>query len=125
MLFWFKYEMLYCESTLQKDSILTACQSKSVFFIQSMSITCTAVAKDIPQDLFIHLKCALENGCRIVYTNTELLIAVTFDEFVSVLAYSSHSLSSSSNKRSRVSQMEGVLTYSCQKGLVLVLPHMD
>lgn len=90
-----------------------------------MGITHTAVVKDIPQDLFIHLKCALKNGCHIVYTNTELLIAVTFDEVVSVLAYSSHSLSSSNNKSSRVSQMEGILTYSRQKELVLVLPHTD
>ena len=90
-----------------------------------MGITQTVVVKGIPQDLFIYLKLALENGCHIVYANTELLIAVTFDEDVSVLAYSSHSLSSSSNKRSRASQTEGVLIYSHQKELILVLPNMD
>lgn len=90
-----------------------------------MGVTQTVVVKDSPQDLFIHLKLALENGCHIVYANTELLIAVTFDGVVSVLAYSSHSLSSSDNKRSRASQTEGILIYSHQKELVFVQPNMD
>lgn len=90
-----------------------------------MGITQEVVVKDITQNLFLHLKLALENGCHIVYANTELLIAATFDEVVSVLSYSSHSLSSSSDKRSRASQTEGVLIYSHQKELVLVLPNMN
>lgn len=125
MLLCFKYERLYCESTLPKDTILKACQSKSDFFLQSMGITQTVVVQDIPQDLFIHIKLALENGCHVVYANTELLIAVTFDEVVSVLAYSSHSFSSSGNNRSRASQTAGVLIYSHQRELALVLPNMD
>lgn len=94
------------------------------FFLQSIGITQAVVVKDTPQDLFIHLKLALKNGCHIVCANTELLTAVTFDKVVSVLAYSSHSLSSSSNE-SRASQIEGVLIHSHQKEPVLVLPNMD
>lgn len=83
-----------------------------------MGITQIVVVKDTPQDLFIHLKLALENGCHVVYANTESLTAVTFDEVVSVLDHSPHSLSSSSNKRSRVSQTGGVLIYRHKKELV-------
>lgn len=83
-----------------------------------MAITQIVVVKDIAQDLFIHLKLALENGCHVVYANTESLIAVTFDEVVPVLDHSPHSLSSSSNKSSRVSQTGGVLIYRHKKELV-------
>lgn len=51
-----------------------------------MGITQTVVVKGIPQDLFIHLKLALENRCHTVYANTELLRAVTLDGFISVSA---------------------------------------
>lgn len=50
-----------------------------------MGITQTVVVKGIPQDLFIHLKLALENRCHIVYANTKLLRTVTLGGVISVL----------------------------------------
>lgn len=40
----------------------------------------------VKQDLFIHLKLALENRCHIVYPNAEFLRAVALHGVISVLA---------------------------------------